>query len=307
MIRRTRVAACVLAGSLSLGAAMPAVSVANDGHGDHHGRHRSQSCTGTLTAPGVLSGNYWGTTYINGTCVVNAGNAVVHGSLVVTSGSNLVAAFGKNDTTGTGTSNLKVTGDLRVGKGATAIVGCEPNFFTCLDDPDQQVGTLTSSAKIRGDLRAKGALAVLVHHSWIGGDIRQSGGGGGVTCAPPAGTVLGAHMSPAYSDYEDNTVAGDVSITGLNSCWLGFIRNKAQSDVRISHNTMADPDANEIVTNTVAGDLACFANSPAVQFGDSAGASNIVGGNARGQCGFNVLIPNPEPSGPLTPVSVPAP
>ena len=114
-------------------------------------------------------------------------------------------------------------------------------------------------------------------------------------------------MSPAYSDYEDNTVAGDVSITGLNSCWLGFIRNNAQSDVRISHNTMADPDANEIVTNTVAGDLACFANSPAVQFGDSAGMSNIVGGNARGQCGFNVLIPNPEPSGPLTPISVPAP
>ncbi len=307
MIRRTRVAACVLAGTLSLGAAIPAVSVANDGHGDHHGRHHSQSCTGTLTAPGVLSGNYRGTTVINGTCVVNAGKAVVHGDLVVTSGSNLIAAFGKNDVTGTGTSSLKVTGDVRVGKNATTILGCEPNFFPCVDDPDQNVGTLSSSTKIRGDLLASGALAVLVHNSSIGGDLRQRGGGGGVTCAPDPTTALGSHGSPTYSDYEDNTIAGDVSITGLNSCWLGFIRNKSQSDVRIAHNTMADPDANEIVTNTIAGDLACFGNLPAVQFGDSAGSSNLVGGDARGQCGFNVLIPNPEPSGPLTPVSVPAP
>lgn len=75
--------------------------------------------------------------------------------------------------------------------------------------------------------------------------------------------------------------------------------------MRVLHITMADPDAMEIATSTIRGDLACFANSPAIQFGDSAGSPNIVGGLASGQCGFSVLIPSPEPSGPLTRVSIP--
>ena len=46
-------------------------------------------------------------------------------------------------------------------------------------------------------------------------------------------------------------------------------------------------------------------NSPAVQHGDAGnGAPNQVGRNAHGECGFDVLEPNPAPDSLLTPISV---
>jgi hypothetical protein len=69
-------------------------------------------------------------------------------------------------------------------------------------------------------------------------------------------------------------------------------------------NTMADPDANEVNTNVVRRNIACFNNSPAVQFGDSMGSPNQVRGHAFGECGFHVKQPNPAPSGPLVLISV---
>jgi hypothetical protein len=303
MNRRNRVASYLVASAVGAGACAlaPAVSVANDGH--QHGH--SHICTGTLAAPGVLSGNDWSTTVIKGSCVVNGGTAVIHGDLIVTPGSNLVAAFANDDVAGTGTSSLKVTGDIRVATSATAILGCEPGFFTCVDDPNQNTPTLSSADTIRGDIAARGALGLLLHNSSVGGSIALRGGGGGVTCTPTPGSAFAVFGSPDYSDLEDNTIRGDLTVNGLQSCWFGALRDKIRGDVRISHNTMADPDAMEVATNAIRGDLACYANSPAIQYGDSAGSPNVVGGWASGQCGFNVLIPNPEPSGPLTPISIP--
>jgi hypothetical protein len=304
MKRRNNVASYLVAGAVVAGACAlaPAVSVANDGH--HH-HDRSKICTGTLAAPGVLSGNYWSTTVIQGSCVVNGGAAVVHGNLIVTPGSNLVAAFANNDVAGTGTSSLKVTGDVRIGTGATAILGCEPGFFTCVDDPNQNTPTLSSADVVRGDIHGKGALGPLLHNSKVGGSVALRGGGGGVTCTPTPGSAFASFGSPDYSDLEDNSIRGDISVKGLQSCWFGALRNKVHGDVRVVHNTVPDPDAMEVVTNAIRGDLACYANIPAIQFGDSAGSPNVVGGWASGQCGLNVLIPKPEPSGPPTPVSIP--
>jgi hypothetical protein len=47
---------------------------------------------------------------------------------------------------------------------------------------------------------------------------------------------------------------------------------------------MADPDANEIVTNVIGGNLACVHNNPAAQEGDSQGAPNVVAGRKLGEC-----------------------
>jgi hypothetical protein len=49
-------------------------------------------------------------------------------------------------------------------------------------------------------------------------------------------------------------------------------------------NTFADPDASELTTNHVGGNMICLGNSPQVQFGDSSGSPNIVGGQAIGEC-----------------------
>ena len=62
------------------------------------------------------------------------------------------------------------------------------------------------------------------------------------------------------------------------------IRTQVGGNVRIVGNRMGDPDAMEIVTNVIGGNLGCFNNVPQAQVGDSTGAPNIVGGHKRGEC-----------------------
>ena len=119
--------------------------------------------------------------------------------------------------------------------------------------------------------------------------------------------IFATFGSPAYSDYEDNSIAGNMRIAGLNSCWLGDIRNNVGGSATYTNNTLADPDANEILTNNISGNLLCTGNSPAMQYGDSSGTADIVGGFATGQCAFGVLAPNPAPAGPLTAITKPGP
>ena len=75
----------------------------------------------------------------------------------------------------------------------------------------------------------------------------------------------------------------------------GIIRNTVRGNLIDTNNTAA-PDGDETINNTIYGNLVCTGNNPAVEYGDSNGGPNKVGGNAVGQCGFNVLIPNPSPA-----------
>jgi hypothetical protein len=261
-------------------------------------------CKGTFASPGVLSGTHWSDVVIRGACVVNGGRTVIHGDLIVSPGSALVAAFANNDVTGTGASSLKVTGTVHVDRRAVAILGCEPGPFTCLDDPHKHHPTLASSDTILGNLSVIDALGVIVHNSSIRGWVKEAGGGGGLTCNPTKGSAFEAFGSPDYSDFEDNSIGRSLMITDVRSCWLGALRNDVWRSVHISRNSMADPDAMEIATNTVHGDMSCYANSPAVQFGDSFGMPNVVYGWAAGQCSFRVRRPDPAPNGPLGHISV---
>jgi hypothetical protein len=259
------------------------------------------TCAGTPKAPGVLTGTYSSVT-VRGLCEVSAGAAYVQGSVVVSPHGALVAAFARHN------SNLTVGGSLTVLKGATLILGCEAAHFACVDDPNQKSPTLSSSSSVAGNLLARDALGVLVHASTIGASVVQSGGGGGRNCTPSG--IFAAFKSPVYSDYEDNFVGGDLSVTGLRSCWFGALRDNVRGSALVAGNKMADPDAMEVHTNRIRGDIACFRNSPAIQYGDAAaGTPNVVRRHAYGQCGFNVLQPNPAatkttPAGPLTPISV---
>jgi hypothetical protein len=252
-------------------------------------------CSGTsLNSPGVLSGTFRDVV-VQGVCVVSNGPAVVNGTLTVESGGALVAAFAGG--------HLTVKKDVVVSKDGTAILGCFASSFPCLDDPNQNSPTLNSPVVVRRDVLAFGALGVLMHDTTVGRDVREVGGGGGVSCNPTGFFAMVG--SPAYSDYEDSTVGRDLSVAGLNSCWFGTLRVKVGRDLAYAHNTFADPDASEVHNNAVGRDISCSGNSPAVQYGDAAnGAPNQVGRNAHGECGFNVLQHNPAPDGPLTPISV---
>ena len=281
------------------------------GSGNEH-RSKTSTCSGTIDAPGVLAGDYHSNVIVTGICFVNGGPANVSGDLIIAPGAALNASFALNDTAGgSGVSSLSVRGDVVVQEGGTAFIGCEPNFSTCSDDPDQNGGTLTGQNHIRGSLIEFQPLGVIVHATTIDGSVAEFGGGGGVNCTPPAGSVFEAFGSPAFSDYEDNSIGHDLIVAGLQTCWLGSLRNTVGGSLIDVKNTMADPDAGEVLQNTVRHDIVCIDNSPSVQFGDSGAAPNVVRGHAYGECGFDVMSPDPNyPNGDGTggpqPISVKA-
>lgn len=247
-------------------------------------------CRGTLKKPGVLVGNVSMNVVVKGGCEVKNGSATVKGSVTVTRGSTLAAVSGQNDKTGKGHSNLTITGSLKVDKGATAVLGCEAAHSPCIDD-NQKLPKLNNKISI-GNVLATGALGVVLHVTKIGGTVTQIGGGGGEGCKSMPG-VFKLFQSPVFSDYEDDTIGGDLSITGLKSRWLGALRDHVAASLVLEHDKLADPDAIEVGTNKIGGKLACIGNTMAWDTVDSnpTGAlyprtlvANEVTGARSGQC-----------------------
>ena len=245
---------------------------------------KTHVCHGTAKRPGVLTGLNLNV-IVRGLCLVNAGPVAVAHDVIITRGSALIAAFGGHD------SHISVAGDIIVHRAGTLLLGCEPVHFNCLDEPHPKHPSLASHDTVAGSLVAVGALGVVVHNTWFGHNVINLGGGPGLTCKP-LGPFAQAH-SPAYTDFEDNWIGGSLWVKHVTSCWLGVIRNWVGGSATVSGNKMKDPDAMEVVTNTVLRDLTCWRNSPKAQFGDSHGLPNRVGLHAFFECGFHRLVPNP--------------
>jgi hypothetical protein len=237
-------------------------------------------------------------------CAVNDGQVVVTGNVTIDSSGSLVAAFANNDVGGSGTSGLTVDGNVSVATGATLILGCEAAHFPCVDD-NPSTPTLNSADTVQGSITASGALGVLVHDSTIGTNVVETGGGGGVSCTNSG--IFASFGSPPYSDYEDVTIGGNLRVSGLQTCWTGALRDTIGGSLTFANNTFADPDSSELHTNQIAGNLLCSGNSPVVQYGDSTGTVNTVGGFATGECAFGVTQPKPAPNGTPTLISMPNP
>lgn len=222
----------------------------------------------TCTVGVVPPGTYQNLT-IAGDCSIPAGTVVVMGDLMIKPGAALNAAIPPGGT-------LTVYGDAMVGKDAILVLGCAPSICP----------TKVTNDKIYGSLRADRPLALILHGNWIGGHVSVMGGGGGLTCDPNAhlGAVIGFPGIPAYSTFEGNTITGGLSVSGLQSCWFGLIRNDIRGAVTLQNNKLLDPDAMEVVTNTIRGSLKCYGNMPAPQVGDSEGEMNKVTGAMLGQC-----------------------
>ena len=191
----TGIAALVVAAAPGVAAAAPTGSGGN------------YTCTGTLASPGTLAGNFANVT-IAGTCLVDAGNVNISGNLTVADGASLVADFGMNDRTDSGTSNINVRGNMVVDIGASVLLGCYPlqvtlwgegasgpSLFTtpdfpCDDDPNafpasgNSAPTLSATEHIGGNLTAYDALGVVVHNTTVGGNVESYGGGDGTAFNP---------------------------------------------------------------------------------------------------------------------------
>jgi hypothetical protein len=256
----------------------------------------------TVCTGGTIPAGSYPSMLITGVCSMPAGNVIVRGDLTIAPGA-LLDQGSPGDPTGSPvvTAVLTVQGNLLVGRGAVALLGCSPNS-ACGNPPG------ISAAHIDGSLTASNALAVVVHSTFIKGSFTMIGGGGGTMGGVATGACFGATPpppwsldqgsavagSPVYSDVEDSSIGGDFTIANVSSCWLGSLRNQIGGSALFQGNRMGDPDAMEIGNNLIRRNLTCTANMPAPQFGDGASA-DIVGGFATGQCGFDVVLPNPAP------------
>jgi hypothetical protein len=155
---------------------------------------------------------------------------------------------------------ITIRSGLWIGSGATFVLGSEQSGWT--------TGT------IGGGVHATDPKSVQIHFATINGGIDIHGGSG----------PFGPPFDVTWNAIEDNVIHGSVTIDGYNGFWMGFIRNTVSGSVKMTNNTLTDPDGNEYVTNTIHGSLSCWGNSPAPQIGDSEGSPNVVTGNKSGQC-----------------------
>ena len=262
------------------------------------------NCSGGNIPPGTYT-----SIDVTGVCYMPAGNIFVEKNLVVKAGALLDAVTpGDPPAHPLVPARVLVGGNVAVGHGAVLLLGCSPNI-SC--------PTGVTYDRVSGNLTAESALGVVIHSTAFGGSVSLLGGGGGTgTCTsiPPlwledpslANGEGPGHPVPVYSDSEDNTMGHGLTIAGLKSCWVGALRNQVRGNAIFIKNKMGDPDALEMENNLVTRNLICFGNDPAIQFGDGAAAPNIVSKAALGQCGFNVLAPNPAPKGVEEHVSVKA-
>jgi hypothetical protein len=264
------------------------------------------TCSGGNIPPGT-----YGSIRITGVCFAPAGTIIVRGNLTIASNALLDAVTpGDPSAKPVVPATVLIGGNVTVGKNGVLALGCSPNI-SCGNPPG------ISFDRVRGNLTAINSEAVVVHSATIGGNVTVLGGGGGAAGGANSGACFTSPIpkpwseapglvagGPQYTDFEDSFVGGNLTVAGQQTCWLGSFRNQVGGSLLYADNVTSDPDGMEIANNLMGGSMTCLNNDPAVQWGDSAAAPNLVGGRGIGECGFNVVLPNPAPEageGPGTP------
>ena len=261
------------------------------------------TCTGGNVPPGTYS-----SMLITGVCYAPAGTIVVRGNLTVAPGALLDAVTpGDPSAKPVVPATVLIGGNAFVGKNAVLVLGCSPNV-SCSSPPG------ISFDRIGGNLTALDSQGVVFQSVTIGGNVTVLGGGSGAAGGASSGQCFNTAQypipapwsedtalsnpqtgSPQYTDFEENSIGGNLTIAGQQTCWLGSFRNQVRGSLTYAKNVTSDPDGMEIANNLMGGSMTCLNNDPAVQYGDSSAAPNLVGGFGSGQCGFNVVVPNPAP------------
>jgi hypothetical protein len=195
----------------------------------------------------------------------------INGNVRIADGAYLDAAY-------LGTE-LTINGNVHVGRCAKLGLGCSFGYHDCGFS-----GAWLGAVTVNGNVVASQALTMYLDFTTIHGNVVSSGGGDlSLVDHPPVADGL-------VFPIKDNAIDGNVIVEGWQGAWFGVIRNTVGGNVMVS-NTVGtrtgpdgSPDSTEIVTNTIAGNLVCFNNTPAAQIGDSGGTPNTVGGNKIGEC-----------------------
>lgn len=220
----------------------------------------------------IASGTYQNLR-ITGACTVPEGaTVVVRHNLVVAAGGQFIADTAPSTVTIWG--NVRARHGSYFGLGCTAAHGCEG-------------GSTFSDTYVGGNINLKYVFDAALNGVEVGGNVRSQGGG--------AGFVL-----PEFIPFsvKDDVIHGNLTVKGLKTSWFGVIRTQVDGNVTLKYIKNDDPDGNEIVHDTIGGNLRCEGMSPTPQFGDADDDPSLppdypystVGGRVSGQCRF-VLAP----------------
>lgn len=234
-----------------------------------------ETCSGTLQAPGVLTGAH-GSVVVTGACMA-PGSVTINGDLTLTDGA-VFAGFG---------SSAHVTGSVKVGKGAQLLLGWNAS-----------PGALGPDV-VDGNIVANQPLSLYLGNITVHGNVVSNGGG----------TASRFYNFPI----KDNRIDGNLVIHGWTGGWWGVVANSVGGNVEVAGNTSVvipadegacqgtfpagcaaapgpDEDAGEVQSRVgtpqhISGNLICHGNTPAahVNPGDG-GAANAVDGRKIGEC-----------------------
>lgn len=228
----------------------------------------SYTCSGgTASSPSVIPAGSYSSITVTGFCTPDTGTVTVAKSLTVAPG----GAFDSE----TASSTVTIGGSLDVQNGGAVSLGCGPSF----DTPCPEGADVKSNNTIHGNVGGQGAALLVLHFDTIGGNVGVQGGGGGLTC-----DNLPSIPTPPFVDFDSNTIGGNASVTGLETCWSGFSNNKIGGNADYSNNQTVIEDGNFVGGNTVARNLSCSGDSPAPHLSDVFPVPNSVAGHTSGQC-----------------------
>lgn len=231
----------------------------------------SAASPASLTCSGgeIASGTYSSIT-VTGACQVPDGaTVVVRHNLTVAPDAMFDA---QTDST------VTIYGNVRAERGSQFGLGCT-EAHPC-DTTGAPPAAGSTDDFVRGNVILNHVYNAALNGDHIGGNLISHGGGAQTT----------ADGFVPFS-VKDDTIDGNVVITGLHTVWFGIIRSTIGGTVVLTNNVQSgDPDANELVANTIGRNLICHGNVPAPQFGDAVEEGppgyglNTVGGHTTGQC-----------------------
>lgn len=244
--------AVAVAGALAM-AASPAMAAGQAG--------TSWTCTGG----GIPSGTYSNLTVTGYCSVLPYTNVNVTGNVQIASGGVLNAQLD--------TSTLTVGRNITAAAGSFAALGCQPpalvhnSAHPCNFDENGH-----SVVTVGGNVTGTDTVSFLLNGVTVNGNVTFSGGG----------------SNEIPWSIKNNTIGGNLTVTGVTTEWLGVMFNKVGRNVTLTNIQVNDVDPGApgvfIVRNTVQRNLTCTGLTPGVSGGFVPGSVNVVGGNATGQC-----------------------
>lgn len=218
----------------------------------------------TCTGGDIPSGSYASIT-VTGSCTVPAGAVIsVVGNVDVAAGAMLDAQSAPS----TITVGRNVTG----GTGSLVGLGCQPPSYTgnsaheCAVEPEGH-----STITVKGNVTVTDAFAALLNGISVGGNVTLTGGGG-----------------PIPWSIKNNTIGGNLTVSGQTTEWLGVLFNKVGRNATLTDITVVDDHPGApgvyVVRNTIGWNLTCTGLAPGVSGGFVPGSVNVVGHKAIGQC-----------------------